>query len=270
MEIKKDNFNYSEMLSFSLRKLRKSFSDKLILSYYTVRRKVIDPGDEIMRQRINHIRRNVVAGMAIAFGIFLSFGSGAGMTAFAEESVTYLDDTGNWSEEFSDESAGIQDVYTMEENAEAVEKATGNYTVEAGWSVDSDSSTADKSVYKQDGMLESDDTSTVSCSYMDTNYSVLEYEQLRDMLTNNLLYSNVNAQISASAVYTNAKDYLYILLVDDTSLEYRNIYCYVVGDYRCFCVEVKEYRSEAEQLRSQELKTPQEVGQSIAEGFVWN
>lgn len=147
---------------------------------------------------------------------------------------------------------------------------TGTYSIVSGWTVDNAATTQETTVYKQEAHQGETNTSTISCSYLDTNYSVFEYEQLRDMLTNNLVYSNVNAQISTSAVYTDAKDYLYIVIVDDTAQEYRNIYCYVVGDYRCFCVSVQEYRAEAEALKVQELTTPQEAGQSIAEKFVWN
>ena len=136
--------------------------------------------------------------------------------------------------------------------------------------LDDGASTSEKNVYKQEGLQDQAETSAITCSYIDTNYSVMEYEQLRDMLTNNLFYSNVNAQISTSAIYTNNKDYLYILIVDNSSQDYRNIYHYVVGDYRCFLVEVKEYRAEADQAKAQEQKTPQEIGQKVAEEFVWN
>ncbi len=161
---------------------------------------------------------------------------------------------------------GAEDADTQETAA----ALTGTWTVESGWSVDSAASTQEQTVYKQDACIGAEATSTITCSYLDTNYSVYEYEQLRDMLTNNLLYSNVDAQISTSAVYTDAKDYLYIVLVDDTAQDFRCIYHYVVGDYRCFCVAVKEYRSEAEQLAAQELSTPREVGQAAAEKFMWN
>lgn len=162
--------------------------------------------------------------------------------------------------------------YSLAYAAEDSEKAklTGTYTVESGWSLDDSAGTEEKEVYKQDDKLSQTDTSTITCSYMDTNYSVLEYEQLREMLTNNLVYNNANAQISTSAVYTKAKDYLYILIVDDTQKDARKIYYYVVGDYRCFCVEVNEYRAEAEEVSAQDDKTPQEVGRTIAEEFTWD
>ncbi len=204
----------------------------------------------------------------------------AGFTAIPvqadELSEEYFEENGWTEDEFFSDKDVLTEVQAdgasadAEENVEAPAALTGTYSIDSGWSADSSASTESQTVYKQDACLGVDGTSTITCSYIDTNYSVFEYEQLRDMLTNNLLYSNVNAQISTSAVYTDAKDYLYILIVDDTSQDYRNIYCYVVGDYRCFCVEVKEYRSEAEQLKAQELKTPQEVGQSAAEKFVWN
>lgn len=147
---------------------------------------------------------------------------------------------------------------------------TGTYSVADGWTEDTDASDDSKKVYKQTEQKDLEDTSTITCSYLDTNYSVLEYEQLRDMLTNNLLYSNVDAQISTSAVYTKEKDCLYIVIVDDSVQDYRDIYHYVVGDYRCFCVEVREYRAEAEQAKAQEQKTPQEVGMQMAQEFVWD
>lgn len=214
------------------------------------------------------------AGAAIIMSLVLGVSPVSGFTSMAEEAFGYFDEMGNWVEESAAEPIEVVDE-SAEEASGGVsgavqEPQTGTYTACAGWSVDNGASTSEKTVYKQDAYAGTEGTSTISCSYLDTNYSVLEYEQLRDMLTNNLVYSNVNAQISASAVYTSAKDYLYILIVDDTSQDFRTVYCYVVGDYRCFCVEVKEYRAEAEQLRAQDQKTPQEAGQSIAESFVWN
>lgn len=150
------------------------------------------------------------------------------------------------------------------------EARIGIYTVDEDWIEETELSTEDETVYVREEYAKETETSTITCSYIDTNYSVLEYEQLRDMLTNNLFYSNVDAQISTSAVYTLDKDYLYILIVDDSEQEYRDIYHYVVGDYRCFEVAVREYRSEAEQDRKEKEDTPQEIGQKIAEEFVWN
>lgn len=150
------------------------------------------------------------------------------------------------------------------------EPMTGTYTVSEDWVEDKDAGVDEKTVYVKSSHTEEEETSTIACSYIDTNYSVLEYEKLRDMLTNNLFYSNVNAQISTSAVYTLSKDYLYILIVDDSAKEYRDIYHYVVGDHRCFLVEVREYRSEAESAKALEEDTPQEVGQKIAEEFTWD
>lgn len=189
----------------------------------------------------------------------------------AEEAYGYYDEYGNWiSEESQSFDAGAEGAGLVEETEAAAEPLTGTYSVGSGWSVDDYASTQEKTVYKQDAMVGMDGTSTITCSYLDTNYSVFEYEQLRDMLTNNLVYSDVNAQISASAVYTNAKDYLYILTSDDSAKEYRDIYYYVVGNYRCFRVEVREYRSEAEQAKAQGQSTPQEAGQSVAGDFTWN
>ncbi|MCD8105169.1 MAG: hypothetical protein LUF35_09255 [Lachnospiraceae bacterium] len=199
-----------------------------------------------------------------------------GMTALAENT-----ENGGFSQEMEAGGTDSADPASAEVNSQetaseaaisgetALADAPGSYTMEEGWSLDDTQSTETVSVYTKDTGADAAEISTISCSYMETNYSVQEYEQLRDMLTNNLLYSNVDAQISTSAVYTLAKDYLYIVLVDDSSEDYRDIYHYVVGDYQCFCVQVKEYRAEAELAKSQDLQTPQEAGQSVAEGFVW-
>lgn len=146
----------------------------------------------------------------------------------------------------------------------------GTYTIAEGWILDEDTDEDEKKVYIQSAYVDAEETSTITCSYVDTNYSVLEYEQLRDMLTDNLFYNNMNAQISTSAVYTLEKDYLYILIVDDSSQEYRDIYHYVVGDYQCFLVEVHELRSEAEAAKVQDQDTPQDIGKKTAEEFTWN
>ncbi len=175
----------------------------------------------------------------------------------------------------------MEDEYTENETEPATAAETewepeeenqvlGNYQVAKGWSEDSELSKEDIPVYRQDAFWDTDETSTITCSYLDTNYPLTEYEQLREMLTNNLLYENVDAQISTSALYTLAKDYLYIIVVDDPAKDYRNIYNYVIGNYCCFCVQVKEYRDEAAEAEvDPDRETPQEAGQKMAEGFVW-
>ncbi|MCD7884922.1 MAG: hypothetical protein LUI87_14645 [Lachnospiraceae bacterium] len=199
------------------------------------------------------------------YGRITVFAESAGESAISQEAE--LDAVGG--ESTADADAALETAGSVLPDEIALSDAPGSYTMDAGWQLDETLSSDTVSVYKQDGSEDEAETSTISCSYLETNYSVQEYEQLRDMLTNNLLYSNVNAQISTSAVYTLAKDYLYIILVDDSSEDYRDIYHYVVGDYQCFCVQVKEYRAEAELAGSQDLQTPQEVGQSVAEGFEW-
>lgn len=158
-------------------------------------------------------------------------------------------------------------VVLAEENAST--GLTGNYSVDSDWIKIQDKSDSEKEVYQKQANQEAEETSEIACSYIDTNYSVAEYEQLRDMLTNNLMYSDVNAQISTSAGYTDAKDYLYTLTADDSDKDYREIYYYVVGDHRCFCVTVREYREEAEQADSPD-DTPQAVGKKTAQQFTWN
>lgn len=219
-----------------------------------------------MRKRFLHMRKGIAAG--ILFVLCVMTGTGI-MSVQAEEMSGYFDEAGNWiSDEplFSEETIYLEDTGSMMD----IQPMTGTYTVADGWAEDTDAGEEEEQVYKQSAYVDMEGTSTITCSYMDTNYSVLEYEQLRDMLTNNLLYSKVNAQISASAIYTEAKDYLYILIVDDSSEAYRDIYHYVVGDYRCFCVEVREYRADAEQAKAQDQQTPQEAGQEIAESFTWD
>lgn len=232
-----------------------------------------------MKNLIANRHIGMIVGVAFALCMTLAFQPSGRLEVRAEEAFGYYDEAGNWVSDESWDEAGTAEEETedassweggMDSTEAAAEPLTGTYSMGTGWSVDDYASTQDKTVYKQDALLGTENTSTITCSYMDTNYSVFEYEQLRDMLSNNLLYSNVNAQISASAVYTKAKDYLYILIVDDSAKDYRDLYYYVVGDYRCFCVEVREYRAEAEQAKAQAQKTPQEMGQSVAEEFIWN
>ncbi len=241
-----------------------------------------------MKKAVRVFGKRRAAKTTAAFCLAVCLSGCLGGVLQAEEPSGYYDEFGNWvqesySEESGAETAGIEDADALAALAEDSADASGGmdaaqdvssaligtYSVGAGWTVDSDASTEEKTVYKQDAYVGMENTSTISCSYMDTNYSVLEYEQLRDMLTNNLLYNNVNAQISTSAIYTQAKDYLYIVIVDDSAQEYKDVYHYVVGDYRCFCVEVREYRAEADQAVADGVKTPHEVGQTTAEEFTW-
>ena len=157
----------------------------------------------------------------------------------------------------------------LEEQTEAQE-LTGSWSVDSAWVQTKAEDEEERWTYKQSGAEAEEDTSTIVCSYLDTNYSVLEYEQLRDMLTNNAVYSNADAQISTSAAYTDAKDYLYMLTVEPSGVDYRDIYYYVVGDCRCFCVEVREYQAEADALEAAQQKTPSQTGQDIAMKFTWN
>ena len=53
-------------------------------------------------------------------------------------------------------------------------------------------------------------------------------------------------------------------------MDYQDIYYYVVGDRRCFCVEVREYQAEADALEAAQKKTPSQTGQDIAMKFTWN
>ncbi|MCD7715595.1 MAG: hypothetical protein LUG56_07025 [Lachnospiraceae bacterium] len=221
-------------------------------------------------------------GFMVAFlFLLLVCSGGAGVMRVQAEEAGYSDSTGGagetfWQEEYSGDAGSADAFWDGAASEEAYETETemlpGTYTMEEGWTENDSLSSEDAAVYVEDAYAdtESPETSSISCSFLDTNYSRADYEQLRDMLTNNLLYSNVNAQITTSAVYTLAMDYLYIVLVDDSSEAYRDIYHYVVGDYQCFCVEVIEYRDEAEQDEAQDLDTPREIGQKVAEGFVWN
>lgn len=235
----------------------------IILRY----RLVVILGDDFMKKRSTNKKyglRRLACVLCTAFLLGIPYSS----AVQAEEPSGYFDEDGNWVQENAEDMT--TDVLVIGDGEAVQEPLTGSYSMESGWVADDAASTEEKTVYKQEAYAAEAETSTITCSYMDTNYSVLEYELLRDMLTNNLLYNNVNAKISTSAVYTKAKDYLYILIVDDSAQTYRSIYHYVVGDYRCFCVQVKEYRAEADQAKAQDQKTPQEVGQTVAEEFTWN
>lgn len=156
-----------------------------------------------------------------------------------------------------------------EEETSAQMIVTGTYQVPEGWSEDIAETSDTQNVYKQSEYLDQEDTSVITCSYLATNYSVQEYEQLRDMLTNDMVYDKVNAKISSTCTYTDSKDNLFILTADDASKDYRDIVCYVVGDQECFVVEVKEYRAEAESARADKKKTPEEAAKEIASKFSW-
>jgi hypothetical protein len=201
------------------------------------------------------------ATMAAAFALCISMAAPAATQLKAEElqqEDVLFEET---EEEVTEDVPG--------EETEAAEQKSGVYVMAEGWSVDTSDSTGTETVYRQTGLMDETQTSTITCSYLDTNYSIGEYEQLRDMLANNQLYSHVDAQISTSASYTDARDYLYIVTVDDASEDYREIYDYVVGDYRCFTVYIREYRQEAADLAQQSAVTPQETGRKIAESFTW-
>ena len=146
---------------------------------------------------------------------------------------------------------------------------TGTYQVPEGWSEVETASSEMTKVYRKAEALEVDAASEITCSYMATNYSLQEYEQLRDMLTNDMVYSKVGAKISSTCTYTDKKDNLFILTVDDESKDYREIVYYVAGEKECFCVEVKEYRTEAESASAAKEKTPEETGKEIAVKFSW-
>ncbi len=213
-----------------------------------------------------------------ALGLVLLMSAGSILTVQAEE-YGYENEYeeraqagDDWAEVYSDrmdeDTAAESDIgieIFTEEGSEEEDGSGIGYSVPEGWMAN-DALDADGAiVYRSDDFADS----TITCSYLDTNYSIQEYEQLRDMLTNNLLYEHVDAQISTSAVYTLSKDYLYIILVDDAADSYREIYNYVVGDYRCFLADVKESRADVDQGVPQDLMTPREAGQSIAESFTW-
>lgn len=217
-----------------------------------------------MKRIIDQVRPGRIAGAVISVCAAVC---AVPMPKLLAEDILVVTEDETWISETAEDGA---DESWLQENVEDAARITGTYTVEDGWVQIPELGTDEETVYKQSGYETSDTTSTMTFSYLDTNYSVFEYEQLRDMLTNNLVYSNVNAQISASAVYTDAKDYLYILVCDDSAKDYRELYYYVVGDHRCFSIEVQEYRAEMEALKAADQETPGEAGQKIAQKFVWN
>ncbi|MFR8074339.1 MAG: hypothetical protein ACLU6H_06400 [Lachnospiraceae bacterium] len=191
------------------------------------------------------------------------------LTAAVLAAVCISQPIGTFAQELSLDAAVVNIGGEPEEQTEAQE-LTGSWSVDSAWVQTKAEDEEERWTYKQSGAEAEEDTSTIVCSYLDTNYSVLEYEQLRDMLTNNAVYSNADAQISTSAAYTDAKDYLYMLTVEPSGVDYQDIYYYVVGDRRCFCVEVREYQAEADALEAAQKKTPSQTGQDIAMKFTWN
>lgn len=187
--------------------------------------------------------------------------------AFAQEQSS---DTAVMEEQQDIQIQPVVNIDGEPEDQTEAQELTGSWSVDSAWVQTKAEDEEERWTYKQSGAEAEEDTSTIVCSYLDTNYSVLEYEQLRDMLTNNAVYSNADAQISTSAAYTDAKDYLYMLTVEPSGVDYRDIYYYVVGDCRCFCVEVREYQAEADALEAAQQKTPSQTGQDIAMKFTWN
>ena len=187
--------------------------------------------------------------------------------AFAQEQSS---DTAVMEEQQDIQIQPVVNIDGEPEDQTEAQELTGSWSVDSAWVQTKAEDEEERWTYKQSGAEAEEDTSTIVCSYLDTNYSVLEYEQLRDMLTNNAVYSNADAQISTSAAYTDAKDYLYMLTVEPSGVDYQDIYYYVVGDRRCFCVEVREYQAEADALEAAQKKTPSQTGQDIAMKFTWN
>ena len=187
--------------------------------------------------------------------------------AFAQEQSS---DTAVMEEQQDIQIQPVVNIDGEPEDQTEAQELTGSWSVDSAWVQTKAEDEEERWTYKQSGAEAEEDTSTIVCSYLDTNYSVLEYEQLRDMLTNNAVYSNADAQISTSAAYTDAKDYLYMLTVEPSGVDYQDIYYYVVGDRRCFCVEVREYQTEADALEAAQKKTPSQTGQDIAMKFTWN
>ena len=187
--------------------------------------------------------------------------------AFAQEQSS---DTAVMEEQQDIQIQPVVNIDGEPEDQTEAQELTGSWSVDSAWVQTKAEDEEERWTYKQSGAEAEEDTSTIVCSYLDTNYSVLEYEQLRDMLTNNAVYSNADAQISTSAAYTDAKDYLYMLTVEPSGVDYQDIYYYVVGDCRCFCVEVREYQAEADALEAAQKKTPSQTGQDIAMKFTWN
>ena len=187
--------------------------------------------------------------------------------AFAQEQSS---DTAVMEEQQDIQIQPVVNIDGEPEDQTEAQELTGSWSVDSAWVQTKAEDEEERWTYKQSGAEAEEDTSTIVCSYLDTNYSVLEYEQLRDMLTNNAVYSNADAQISTSAAYTDAKDYLYMLTVEPSGVDYQDIYYYVVGDRRCFCVEVREYQAEADALEAAQQKTPSQTGQDIAMKFTWN
>ena len=187
--------------------------------------------------------------------------------AFAQEQSS---DTAVMEEQQDIQIQPVVNIDGEPEDQTEAQELTGSWSVDSAWVQTKAEDEEERWTYKQSGAEAEEDTSTIVCSYLDTNYSVLEYEQLRDMLTNNAVYSNADAQISTSAAYTDAKDYLYMLTVEPSGVDYQDIYYYVVGDRRCFCVEVREYQAEADALEAAQKNTPSQTGQDIAMKFTWN
>ena len=181
----------------------------------------------------------------------------------------------DWNEEYPEAVFDLPDD-TAEMEADASQTVetltTGNWTIPEGWEEKShvDAGFGEVCVLRASGLSAADVTSEITCSYQSTIFSLAEYEQLREMLTNDVVYQNRNASVSTSCLYTDVQDNLFQIIADDSSQTYRDIFYYVIGSGKYFSVRVKEYRDEAEAAKAQERKTPSEAARLIAAGFVWN
>lgn len=223
-----------------------------------------------IRERLKKSIYNLIIASSV-MGIFIHMTCNVYAEEYEEEiiwdDVYYGEDS---MEEFEDWSPNLN--FSAESgmiSKSAALPMKGSYSVPEGWKQDFEMSASEKDCYVFSLENGQRSKSTISCTYIDTAYSVLEYEQLREMLMNNLLYSDSAAQITSSAGYTDAKDYLYILIADNSSAEYRDLYYYVVGDYRCFCVTLREYRDEACAFEGATAISPEQSATKLANSFVW-
>ena len=143
-----------------------------------------------------------------------------------------------------------------------------SYSIPAGWQELPEAAAGGK-VYKQSASMQEPDSSQICCFQETTDYSLMEYEQLRGKLTDQVVYEDSSAVVSSTCTYTEAQDNLFVLTSDDAERPYRDIYYYIVRDYEYFCFHVREDRLEAEKAREQQIDTPEEAGRKMASQFTW-
>ena len=150
-----------------------------------------------MKMRHHH-RRLQSAGYLVLLVTACAIGCGQPCpVAFCAEAEQ---EDGSGNEEYPEAVFDLQEYPVEIEEEEDVSQTadsltTGNWSIPEGWEEKShvDAGFGEVCVLRASGLSGADVTSEITCSYQSTIFSLAEYEQLREMLTNDVVYQNRNA-----------------------------------------------------------------------------